>query len=112
MKLSRIPGAEPTLKQSLNLKKSTVDLLQKYQEACELKARVPVGFKDLVEQMLLDFMAEDKDFQRYLKDPPEHVIDSKKVAAQKRAAEPAVTPVSGSAAASPATYTGSDNNDL
>jgi len=68
MKLSRIPGTEPTVKQYLSLKQSTLDMLISYQEACSEQAGVEVSFRDLVEQMLLDFMAEDKEFQRLRKD--------------------------------------------
>ncbi|KVP75083.1 hypothetical protein WJ96_04780 [Burkholderia ubonensis] len=68
MKLTRIPGHEQTVKQSFALKQSTMTQLQQYQEfyLAETKAE-NVYVKDLVEQMLLDFMREDKDFQRFVK---------------------------------------------
>lgn len=68
MKLTRIPGHEQTVKQSFALKQSTMTQLQQYQEfyLAETKAE-NVYVKDLVEQMLLDFMREDKEFQRFVK---------------------------------------------
>jgi len=67
MKLSRIPGHEPTVKHSFSLKKSTSDLLEKYHSLYQRVTGVEVPLKDVVEQMLLDFMGEDKTFQKELK---------------------------------------------
>lgn len=66
MKLSPIPRTEPTIKHSFAFKQSTTETLHKYQE---LYASIhgDVSMKDLVEQILVDFMAEDKAFQKYLK---------------------------------------------
>ena len=69
MKLSRIPGHEATVKHSFALKKSTSDLLQKYQELYSKSLGVEASLKDVVEQMLVDFMADDKTFQRSLRQP-------------------------------------------
>lgn len=67
MKLTRIPGHEPTLKQSWALKTSTVTLLQQYHDMYVAATGAEVSLKDVVEQMLLDFMAEDKEFQKALR---------------------------------------------
>lgn len=64
MKLSRIPGHEPTAKQSWALKVSTVTQLQVYHEMYVAATGADVSLKDVVEQMLLDFMGEDKAFQK------------------------------------------------
>lgn len=67
MKLSRIPGHEATVKHSFAFKQSTTSLLQQYQELYASHTGMEVSLKDVVEQMLLDFMAEDKAFQKQLK---------------------------------------------
>ena len=67
MKLSTIPRTEATIKHSFALKKSTTDGLHQYQELYKKTHGVEVALKDLVEQMLVDFMAEDKTFQKSLK---------------------------------------------
>lgn len=88
MKLSRIPGTETTVKHSFAFKQSTSNLLQQYQALYMQTQGVEVSLKDVVEQMLLDFMAEDKAFQRALK--------------QAQAAEPAR--VVSEAGATPASF--------
>ncbi|HDR9103364.1 DUF2274 domain-containing protein [Paraburkholderia sp. A3RO-2L] len=67
MKLSRIPGHEQTVKHSFALKQSTTNLLQQYQQMYSASTGIEVSLKDVVEQMLLDFMAEDKTFQKALR---------------------------------------------
>ncbi|WP_176089313.1 DUF2274 domain-containing protein [Achromobacter anxifer] len=71
MKLSRIPGAEQTVKHSFSLKASTSNNLQAYHQMyCDQFGLDPkdVALKDIAEQILIDFMNGDKDFQRYLND--------------------------------------------
>jgi len=70
MKLSRIPGTESTVKHSFNFKQSTSTQLAQYHELYMKTLGVEVSLKDVVEQMLLDFMAEDKAFQKSLKQKP------------------------------------------
>lgn len=67
MKLSRIAVHEPSVKHSFTLKQSTTDLLERYRKEYSKVAGTDVKLKDLVEQMLLDFMAEDKAFQKVLR---------------------------------------------
>jgi hypothetical protein len=71
MKLSRIPGHEPTVKHSFALKQSTTTLLQQYQEMYLAATGSEVTMKDMVEQMLLDFMGDDKAFQKALRQKAE-----------------------------------------
>jgi len=66
-KLTRIPGSEATVKHSFTLRKSTSDQLQAYHAYyCTALGLDPekVALKDVAEQMLLDFMNSDRDFQR------------------------------------------------
>ncbi len=67
MKLSHIPGHEPTTKQAFAWKTSTVVQLQKYLALYNSTHGVEVTLKEVTEQMLLDFMADDKVFQKALK---------------------------------------------
>ena len=67
MKLSTIFRTEATIKHSFALKKSTTEGLHQYQELYKNTHGIEVALKDLVEQMLVDFMAEDKTFQKSLK---------------------------------------------
>lgn len=69
MKLTRIPSTEATVKHSFSFRKSTMDQLLAYQQFYQKMTGTKVVLKDVVEQMLLDFMAEDKTFQRDLKQP-------------------------------------------
>lgn len=71
MKLSRIPGNEPTVKHSFAFKQSTMTLLQQYQEMYMAVTGAEVYMKDMVEQMLLDFMTDDKAFQKALRQKQE-----------------------------------------
>ncbi|MBU9199935.1 DUF2274 domain-containing protein [Burkholderia multivorans] len=103
MKLSRIPGHEQTVKHSFAFKQSTSSLLQQYQAMYEEELRAEVTLKDIVEQMLLDFMADDKVFQKRLR------------AKQESASAPGVSaagkggkPVAGQASPPPAAAGGSE----
>lgn len=69
MKLKNIPGNEPTIKQSFAFRKSTVDTLQRYQHCYKVEHGTEVSMKDMVEHMLVLFMAEDKSFQQHLRKP-------------------------------------------
>ena len=67
MKVSKIATVEQTKKRSFSFRASTVNQLEAYQSAYEEAFGVKVEMKDLVEQMLLDFMRDDKTFQAKLK---------------------------------------------
>lgn len=67
MKLSRIPGHEVTAKVNYSWKASTVEMLQQYAAFYRAQTGVEVPVKDVAEQILRDFMGDDKDFQRFLR---------------------------------------------
>lgn len=64
MKLSAIPGVEPTVKHGFSFRQSTADMLQFYHQCYSRHIGSDVALKDVVERMLLDFMEDDKAFQR------------------------------------------------
>ena len=94
-KLSRIPSAETSIKHSFNLKKSTSDTLQAYHQFyCQALGLdiEKVALKDVAEQILLDFMNSDKDFQRNQAGSDasaKPVVQSKEVMGAARAASAA-----------------------
>lgn len=90
MKLSRIPGHEETEKQSWALKVSTLTQLKAYHEMYVASTGTVVSLKDVVEQMLLDFMGDDKAFQKAFRQKLE--------AAAAAQAAPAATPAPAAAA--------------
>lgn len=92
MKLSRIPGHEATAKQSWALKVSTVNQLQAYHEMYVALSGADVSLKDVVEQMLLDFMGDDKAFQKAYRQKLEAAAQAS-AAAQAAPAVPAVPAV-------------------
>lgn len=94
MKLSRIPGHEATEKQSWALKVSTVTQLKAYHAMYMASTGAEVSLKDVVEQMLLDFMGDDKAFQKAFRQQLE--------AASAAQAAPAATPAPAAAPAAPA----------
>jgi hypothetical protein len=67
MKLTRLPAHEKTVKHSFAFRQSTASLLQQYQEMYKEVTGADVPLKDVVEQMLLDFMTDDKAFQKRLR---------------------------------------------
>lgn len=71
MKLTKIAGAEKTSKQAWNLRESTVNNLAHYQEMYKKETGNVVSLKDVAEQMLNDFMKEDKHFQAFLRQQTE-----------------------------------------
>lgn len=68
MKLSKIESNERTVKQNWSLKGSTVDQLEAYRRYYKKVHRSEVGMKDMAEHMLLAFLKDDKDFQRFLRE--------------------------------------------
>lgn len=89
MKLTRIPGAEQTVKHSFSLKASTTAHVQAYHRLyCQKFGLDPrtVPLKDIVEQILIDFMANDRDFQRQL-------AEQEQKAGGQAASKPANAPV-------------------
>lgn len=100
MKLSRIPGHESTVKHSFAFKQSTATLLLQYQEMYASHTGIDVSMKDVVEQMLLDFIADDKAFQKAMRQKQEAAAQpapaqSAPVAPAAVKAEPVALPSSG-----------------
>lgn len=91
MKLSRIPGHEATAKQSWALKVSTVNQLQAYHEMYVASTGADVSLKDVVEQMLLDFMGDDKAFQKAYRQKLEAAAAAQASPAPAAQAAPAVS---------------------
>lgn len=69
MKLPRIAGNESTVKVGFSFKESTANLLEKYQDFYQsvVGGEKPT-LKDVVEAMLLHYMADDKAFQKFVRD--------------------------------------------
>lgn len=67
MNITPIPRPEATVKFSFAFKQSTSEFLTKYQKLYAQTHGDDVSMKDLIEQILIDFMAADKSFQKYLK---------------------------------------------
>lgn len=91
MKLSRIPGHEPTVKHSFAFKQSTTNLLQQYQEMYAAHTGIEVSLKDVVEQMLLDFIADDKAFQKAMRQKQESAAVATPAAQTAPKSEPEAT---------------------
>lgn len=100
MKLSRIPGHEATVKHSFAFKQSTTSLLLQYQELYAAHTGLEVSLKDVVEQMLLDFMTEDKAFQKLLKQRQESSSPASQPAGAASPSKPAQSWVDGAEPAS------------
>jgi hypothetical protein len=96
MKLTRLPAHEKSVKHSFAFRQSTTSLLQQYQDMYKEVTGAEVPLKDVVEQMLLDFMTDDKAFQKRLR--------------QKQDAEQAAEAASAAAAES-ATHTSARNTE-
>ena len=66
MKLAALPVQESSVKLSLTVKKSTADLLDHYQACYEEEYNQEVSPRELIESMLLKFIVDDRDFQKWL----------------------------------------------
>lgn len=86
MKLTKIQGHESTKKVQYSWKATTTDMLDQYAAFYKAQTGIEVPLKDITEQMILDFMREDKAFQKFA------------TAAKKQAAAPAANEKPGSAA--------------
>lgn len=94
MKITRIPGHESTTKMSFALKDSTLSQLEHYRTLYKNETGSSVSLKDLVEQMVLDFMKEDKEFQRALKQMQDgqHQAEASQPARVPSSLSPSLTP--------------------
>lgn len=76
MKLSYIPANEASVKLTFSFKKSTGDKLAQYQACYKAEHNVDITMKDMVEAMLTGFMADDKAFQKFLKQQADKPVAS------------------------------------
>lgn len=102
MKLSLIPGHEATSKVQFNWKATTVEKLQQYVAFYKSVTGVEVTLKDLTEQMLVDFMNDDKAFQRFLKNGETPAAPAQAPAASAAAPRPAFSSQASSGASAAA----------
>lgn len=65
MKLTKIQGHESTKKVQYSWKATTTDMLDQYAAFYKAQTGIEVPLKDITEQMVLDFMREDKAFQKF-----------------------------------------------
>jgi len=96
LKLQRIQATEPTVKHSFAFKQSTADLLSRYQQRYLSVHGIEITMKDMVELMLLSFMADDKAFQKAIKTAEEAAH------APQAEAPPAPAPTAATQVAAPA----------
>lgn len=66
MRLKKVTQIDPIERISISLRTSTVTQLEQYRAVYEATYGEPIERSHLVEQMLLAFMAGDKDFQKEL----------------------------------------------
>lgn len=66
MRLQKLSPKDPAVRITQSLRQSTLDTLDAYQAAYQGTYGEPIERQSLIEQMLLDYMASDKDFQKAL----------------------------------------------
>lgn len=115
MKLLHIPGLEQTTKLQHSYKNSTVASLNRYVEFYREQTGHDVSLKDVMEQMVLQFMGDDKVFQKFIKDAA--AKEESKPKAKPVAAAPSPAPVAAPATASlpgatPSTSYGTGSSSL
>lgn len=66
MRLQKLAPKDPSVRLNLAMKQSTTELLDLYQARYQQSYGETIDRQVLIEQMLLSFMAEDKEFQRSL----------------------------------------------
>lgn len=93
MKLSRVPGREEQVKLACNIKASTQSLLEQYHDYCEAQAGVKLIRGDLLDQMIQDFIASDKDFARAQKEGAKPAPAAAQAPAKAAAPAPVPAPV-------------------
>lgn len=76
MKLPYIPSNEASVKMTFSFKQSTGDKLAKYQACYKAEHNIEITMKDMVEAMLTDYMADDKAFQKFLKQQADKPVAS------------------------------------
>lgn len=66
MRLQKLFPKDPAVRITQSLRQSTLDKLDAYQAAYQDTYGEPIERQALIEQMLLDYIASDKDFQKAL----------------------------------------------
>lgn len=66
MRLQKLTPKDPAVRITQSLRQSTLDNLDAYQAAYQGQYGEAIERQALIEQMLLDYMAGDKDFQKAL----------------------------------------------
>jgi len=66
MKLARVTSNERNERINVTLKQGTVAMLKAYQEAYKAKHGDEITQNHLIESILLDYMRDDKEFQKSL----------------------------------------------
>jgi hypothetical protein len=64
MRLKKVTQIDPIERLAVSVRSSTLSLLDKYRANYEATYGEPIERSHLVEQVLLDYMAGDKDFQK------------------------------------------------
>lgn len=64
MKLAKVTSNEPTERIAIGMKQSAVLTLKSYQEFYKTSYGEEIALNQLVENMLLEFMKDDKEFQK------------------------------------------------
>lgn len=64
MKLAKVTSNEPTERIAISMKVSAVTSLKAYQEFYKATYGEDIALNQLVENMLVDYMKDDKDFQK------------------------------------------------
>lgn len=70
MRLKKLPPKEPIIRVTLGLRASTSEQLDAYQANYLAVYGEPIDRSNLTEQMLLDYMANDREFQKTLAAKP------------------------------------------
>ena len=66
MKLAKVTSNEPTERIAISMKVSAITSLKAYQECYKATYGEDIALNQLIENMLVDYMREDKEFQKTL----------------------------------------------
>jgi hypothetical protein len=70
MRLKKVTQIDPVERMAVSIRSSTLVLLDKYRANYEATYGEPIERSHLVEQVLLDYMTGDKEFQKRLQRAP------------------------------------------
>jgi hypothetical protein len=66
MKLAKVTSNEPSERIAIGMKQSAVSTLKAYQEFYKTSYGEEIALNQLVENMLVEFMKDDKEFQKVI----------------------------------------------